>query len=41
MTEFERAERVRFEIIKYMCGKYKLDEVAGMYYGSLFEISAR
>lgn len=30
MTEFER---VRLEIVKFMRGKYKLDEVAGMYYG--------
>lgn len=30
MTEFER---VGLEIVKFMRGKYKLDEVAGMYYG--------
>lgn len=29
MTEFEK---VRLEIVKYMRGKYRLDEVAGMYY---------
>lgn len=29
MTEFEK---VRLEIVKFMRGKYKLDEVAGMYY---------
>ena len=29
MTEFEQ---VGLEIVKFMRGKYRLDEVAGMYY---------
>lgn len=29
MTEFKKIE---LEIVKFMRGKYKLDEVAGMYY---------
>lgn len=29
MTEFEK---VGLEIVKFMRGKYRLDEVAGMYY---------
>lgn len=29
MTEFEK---VGLEIVRFICGKYKLDEVAGIYY---------
>ena len=25
-------EKVKLETVKFMCGKYRLDEVAGMYY---------